>query len=155
MAFVALVRRISNSCGLLDSVSTRYMTVALERRPTLSRFSSCHPCVFQGAAFLAADSVIIAMPGWICAHERIAQGHAGTVYLTCVIGSLALAGIPPLQDSSQRMPLSKRSIIPQRLGRICVCRVDGVVLTAFYSFRLVYDVSWRGAHGFNDSRTSA
>ena len=118
------------------------MTVALGASAySVAIFHLATHAFFKALLFLAAGSVIIAMH-----HEQDMRRMGGlrkvmpVTYLTCVIGSLALAGIPPFAGF-----FSKDAIIEAvhysatpGAGFAYAAVLIGVVLTAFYSFRLVF-----------------
>jgi len=118
------------------------MTVALGASAySVAIFHLATHAFFKALLFLAAGSVIIAMH-----HEQDMRRMGGlrkvmpVTYITCVIGSLALAGIPPFAGF-----FSKDAIIEAvhysstpGAGFAYAAVLIGVVLTAFYSFRLVF-----------------
>jgi len=143
MAFVALVQTDIKRVVAYSTLSQLgYMTVALGASAySVAIFHLATHAFFKALLFLAAGSVIIAMH-----HEQDMRRMGGlrklmpVTYVTCVIGSLALAGIPPFAGF-----FSKDAIIEAvhhsstpGAGFAYVAVMIGVVLTAFYSFRLVF-----------------
>ena len=143
MAFVALVQTDIKRVVAYSTLSQLgYMTVALGASAySAAIFHLATHAFFKALLFLAAGSVIIAMH-----HEQDMRRMGGlrklmpVTYITCVIGSLALAGIPPFAGF-----FSKDAIIEAvhhsstpGAGFAYVAVMIGVVLTAFYSFRLVF-----------------
>ena len=143
MAFVALVQTDIKRVVAYSTLSQLgYMTVALGASAySVAIFHLATHAFFKALLFLAAGSVIIAMH-----HEQDMRRMGGlrklmpVTYITCVIGSLALAGIPPFAGF-----FSKDAIIEAvhhsstpGAGFAYIAVMIGVVLTAFYSFRLVF-----------------
>ena len=143
MAFVALVQTDIKRVVAYSTLSQLgYMTVALGASAySVAIFHLATHAFFKALLFLAAGSVIIAMH-----HEQDMRRMGGlrkvmpVTYITCVIGSLALAGIPPFAGF-----FSKDAIIEAvhysstpGAGFAYAAVLIGVVLTAFYSFRLVF-----------------
>ena len=98
MALVALVQTDIKRVVAYSTLSQLgYMTVALGASAySVAIFHLATHAFFKALLFLAAGSVIIAMH-----HEQDMRRMGGLrksmpiTYLTCVIGSLALAGVPP------------------------------------------------------------
>ena len=143
MAFVAVVQTDIKRVVAYSTLSQLgYMTVALGASAySAAIFHLATHAFFKALLFLAAGSVIIAMH-----HEQDMRRMGGlrklmpVTYTTCVIGSLALAGIPPFAGF-----FSKDAIIEAvhhsstpGAGFAYIAVMIGVVLTAFYSFRLVF-----------------
>ena len=143
MAFIGLVQNDIKRVVAYSTLSQLgYMTVALgaSAYPVAIFHLGTH-AFFKGLLFLGAGSVIIAMH-----HEQDMRKMGGLksimplTYVTMVIGSLALAGIPPFAGF-----FSKDSII----GAVHASHIAGstyaywavligVFVTAFYSFRLIF-----------------
>jgi len=144
--FMALVALVQNDIKRVVAYSTLsqlgYMTVALGASAyEVAIFHLGTHAFFKALLFLVAGSVIIAMH-----HEQDMRKMGGlrtimpVTYITAVVGSLALAGIPPFAGF-----FSKDSIIEAaRLSEIWgaqyayVAVLIGVSITAFYSFRLLF-----------------
>ncbi len=145
---MALVGLVQNDIKRVVAYSTLsqlgYMTVALGVSAySVSIFHLATHAFFKALLFLAAGSVIIALH-----HEQDMRRMGGlrhfmpVTYITAVIGSLALAGIPPFAGF-----FSKDAII-EAVGHASIAGsgfayfavLSGVFVTAFYSFRLVFMV---------------
>ena len=143
MAFVALVQNDIKRVVAYSTLSQLgYMTVALGASAySIAIFHLATHAFFKALLFLAAGSVIIAM------HHEQDMRHMGglrrkmpVTYLTCLIGSLALAGIPPFAGFFSKDAIIEavhHSHIPGS-GFAYLAVLLGVLLTAFYSFRLVF-----------------
>ena len=119
-----------------------YMTVALGVSAyNVAIFHLMTHAFFKALLFLAAGSVIIAMH-----HEQDMRKMGGLkkympiTYITSLVGSLALIGIPPFSGF-----FSKDSIIDavhhsssSFAGVAYILVVAGVFITAFYSFRMFF-----------------
>ncbi len=144
--FMALIGLVQNDIKRVVAYSTLsqlgYMTVALgaSAYPVAIFHLGTH-AFFKALLFLGAGSVIIAMH-----HEQDMRKMGGlkaimpVTYITMVIGSLALAGIPPFAGF-----FSKDSIIEAvhashivGAGYAYWAVLIGVFVTAFYSFRLIF-----------------
>ena len=143
MAFVALVQTDIKRVVAYSTLSQLgYMTVALGASAySVAIFHLATHAFFKALLFLAAGSVIIAMH-----HEQDMRRMGGlrklmpVTYVTCVIGSLALAGIPPFAGFFSKDAIIEavhHSATPGA-GFAYIAVLIGVVLTAFYSFRLVF-----------------
>ncbi len=96
---------------------------------------------FKALLFLAAGSVIIAMH-----HEQDMRKMGGLraimpiTYLTCLAGSLALAGIPPFAGFFSKDAIIEAVHHSQTAGAqyAYIAVLTGVFITAFYSFRLLF-----------------
>jgi NADH-quinone oxidoreductase subunit L len=130
--FMAFLGIIQNDIKRVVAYSTLsqlgYMTVALGVSAySVAIFHLMTHAFFKALLFLGAGSVIIALH-----HEQDLRKMGGLrkympiTYWTAVVGSLALAGIPPFAGF-----FSKDSIIEavhassDRRPRLCVCRGDG------------------------------
>ncbi|MDE0978062.1 MAG: proton-conducting transporter membrane subunit, partial [Arenicellales bacterium] len=119
-----------------------YMTVALGASAySVAIFHLATHAFFKALLFLAAGSVIIAMH-----HEQDMRKMGGLrkalpiTYLTCMVGSLALAGVPPFSGFFSKDAIIEavhRASIPGA-GFAYFAVLLGVIITAFYSFRLVF-----------------
>jgi len=96
---------------------------------------------FKALLFLAAGSVIIALH-----HEQDLRRMGGLrrympiTYVTAVIGSLALAGIPPFAGFFSKDAIIEATHLSQVGGHgfAYFAVLAGVFVTAFYSFRLLF-----------------
>ncbi len=143
---MALVALIQNDIKRVVAYSTLsqlgYMTVALGASAySVAIFHLATHAFFKALLFLAAGSVIIAMH-----HEQDMRKMGGLrkalpiTYLTCMVGSLALAGVPPFSGFFSKDAIIEavhRASIPGA-GFAYVAVLLGVIITAFYSFRLVF-----------------
>ena len=144
--FMALLGLVQNDIKRVVAYSTLsqlgYMTVGLGASGyAASIFHLGTHAFFKALLFLAAGSVIIAMH-----HEQDMRKMGGLrkflpwTYITAVIGSLALAGIPPFAGFFSK-DLIIESVHHSELfgsGIAYASVLAGVVLTAFYSFRLLF-----------------
>lgn len=144
--FMALIGLVQNDIKRVVAYSTLsqlgYMTVALGASAySAAVFHLATHAFFKALLFLGAGSVIIAMH-----HEQDMRKMGGLkaimpiTYVTMVIGSLALAGIPPFAGF-----FSKDSIIEAvghselwGAGYAHFAVLAAVFVTAFYSFRLLF-----------------
>ena len=143
---MALVGLVQNDIKRVVAYSTLsqlgYMTVALGASAySIAIFHLATHAFFKALLFLAAGSVIIALH-----HEQDMRRMGGLrrympiTYITTVIGSLALAGIPPFSGFFSKDAIIEavhHSSIPGA-GLAYAAVLGGVVVTAFYSFRLVF-----------------
>ncbi|MGB5280929.1 MAG: NADH-quinone oxidoreductase subunit L, partial [Arenicellales bacterium] len=144
--FMALLGLVQNDIKRVVAYSTLsqlgYMTVGLGASGyAASIFHLGTHAFFKALLFLAAGSVIIAMH-----HEQDMRKMGGLrkfmpwTYITAVIGSLALAGIPPFAGFFSK-DLIIESVHHSDLfgsGIAYASVLAGVVITAFYSFRLLF-----------------
>ncbi|MFW2439527.1 MAG: NADH-quinone oxidoreductase subunit L [Arenicellales bacterium] len=144
--FMALLGLVQNDIKRVVAYSTLsqlgYMTVGLGASGyAASIFHLGTHAFFKALLFLAAGSVIIAMH-----HEQDMRKMGGLrkflpwTYITAVIGSLALAGIPPFSGFFSK-DLIIESVHHSELfgsGFAYAAVLSGVGLTAFYSFRLLF-----------------
>ena len=145
---MALVGLVQNDIKRVVAYSTLsqlgYMTVALGASAySVAIFHLATHAFFKALLFLAAGSVIIALH-----HEQDMRRMGGLrrympiTYITSVIGSLALAGIPPFAGFFSKDAIIEavhHSNIPGA-GLAYAAVLGGVVVTAFYSFRLIFMV---------------
>ena len=144
--FMALLGLVQNDIKRVVAYSTLsqlgYMTVALGASGyAVAIFHLGTHAFFKALLFLGAGSVIIAMH-----HEQDMRKMGGLrklmpwTYATAVIGSLALAGIPPFAGFFSKDLIIESvhaSTIPGS-GFAYVAVLAGVAITAFYSFRLLF-----------------
>ncbi len=144
--FMALLGLVQNDIKRVVAYSTLsqlgYMTVGLGASGyAASIFHLGTHAFFKALLFLAAGSVIIAMH-----HEQDMRKMGGLrkflpwTYITAMVGSLALAGIPPFAGFFSK-DLIIESVHQSELfgsGIAYVAVLSVVVLTAFYSFRLMF-----------------
>ena len=153
MAFLGIVQNDIKRVVAYSTLSQLgYMTVALGVSAySAAIFHLMTHAFFKALLFLAAGSVIIALH-----HEQDLRKMGGLrkympiTYVTAVIGSLALAGIPPFAGF-----FSKDAIIEAtRLSRVgghgfaYFAVLAGVFVTAFYSFRLLF-LAFHGPERFH------
>ncbi|MCC2624855.1 MAG: NADH-quinone oxidoreductase subunit [Burkholderiales bacterium] len=122
-----------------------YMAVALGCGAySVAIFHLMTHAFFKGLLFLAAGSVIIAMH-----HEQDMRKMGGLgkympiTYITMLIGSLALAGIPPFAGFFSKDMILESAELVHKLGLpgggFAVFTVyTSVIVTAIYSFRLIF-----------------
>src|SRR6185312_14983047 len=160
--FMGLIGVVNNDIKRVIAYSTLsqlgYMTVALGVSAySAAIFHLMTHAFFKALLFLAAGSVIVALH-----HEQDLRRMGGLrkympiTYVTAVIGSLALAGIPPFAGF-----FSKDSIIEAvALSRVTGHRLAyfavlcGVFVTAFYSFRMLF-LAFHGNERFHDAHLDA
>ncbi|NOY16111.1 MAG: NADH-quinone oxidoreductase subunit L [Gammaproteobacteria bacterium] len=144
--FMALLGLVQNDIKRVIAYSTLsqlgYMTVGLGASGyAASIFHLGTHAFFKALLFLAAGSVIIAMH-----HEQDMRKMGGLrkflpwTYITAAIGSLALAGIPPFAGFFSKDMIIE-SVHQSELfgsGIAYAAVLSSVVLTAFYSFRLMF-----------------
>ena len=144
--FMALIGLVQNDIKRVVAYSTLsqlgYMTVALGASAYQAAiFHLGTHAFFKALLFLAAGSVIIAMH-----HEQDMRKMGGlrrimpVTFITAVIGSLALAGIPPFAGFFSKDAIieavHESEIAGATLAYYAV--LAGVFVTAFYSFRLLF-----------------
>jgi len=143
MAFLGLIQNDIKRVVAYSTLSQLgYMTVALGASAYAAGiFHLMTHAFFKALLFLAAGSVIIAMH-----HEQDMRNMGGLrkylpwTYWTTVIGSLALAGIPPFAGFFSKDAIIEAvhaSTIPGA-GFAYAAVLIGVFVTAFYSFRLLF-----------------
>ena len=158
--FLGILGVIQNDIKRVVAYSTLsqlgYMAVALGCGSySVAIFHLMTHAFFKGLLFLAAGSVIIAMH-----HEQDMRKMGGLVkympitYITMLIGSLALAGIPPFAGFfSKDMIINSAKIAYEHGlpgGAFAVFTVyASVFVTALYSFRLIF-MTFHGKERFND-----
>ncbi len=152
MAFLGIVQNDIKRVVAYSTLSQLgYMTVALGVSAySAAIFHLMTHAFFKALLFLGAGSVIMAMH-----HEQDLRKMGGlrrflpVTYITAVIGSLALAGIPPFAGF-----FSKDVIIEAVQasnvgghGYAYFAVLSGVFITAFYSFRMLF-LAFHGAPRF-------
>lgn len=95
---------------------------------------------FKGLLFLASGSVIHALSGEQDIRKMGGiRKHIPVTYWTMVIGSLALAGIPPFAGFFSKDEILWSAFTAPGPGMfLWVLGAVGALLTAFYSFRLIF-----------------
>ena len=144
--FMALIGLVQNDIKRVVAYSTLsqlgYMTVALGASAyEVAIFHLGTHAFFKALLFLGAGSVIIAMH-----HEQDMRKMGGlrtimpVTYLTCLIGSLALAGIPPFAGFFSKDAIIEAVHHSDTFGHqyAYYAVLLGVFITAFYSFRLLF-----------------
>ena len=144
--FMALIGLVQNDIKRVVAYSTLsqlgYMTVALgaSAYPVAIFHLGTH-AFFKALLFLGAGSVIIAMH-----HEQDMRKMGGLksimplTYITMVIGSLALAGIPPFAGFFSKDSIIEAVHASEIIGSSYAywAVLLAVFVTAFYSFRLIF-----------------
>ncbi len=144
--FMALIGLVQNDIKRVVAYSTLsqlgYMTVALGASAyEVAIFHLGTHAFFKALLFLCAGSVIIAMH-----HEQDMRKMGGLraimpiTYVTCFIGSVALAGIPPFAGFFSKDAIIEAAHHSQIWGAsyAYIAVTIGVFITAFYSFRLFF-----------------
>jgi NADH-quinone oxidoreductase subunit L len=159
MAFLGIVQNDIKRVVAYSTLSQLgYMTVALG----VSAYSGAifhlmTHAFFKALLFLAAGSVIIAMH-----HQQDLRRmgglwrHMPITWATAVIGSLALAGIPPFAGFFSKdaiIEATHLSAIPGH-GYAYFAVITGVFITAFYSFRMLF-LAFHGKPRWTDATTEA
>jgi NADH-quinone oxidoreductase subunit L len=143
MAFLGIVQNDIKRVVAYSTLSQLgYMTVALGVSAySAAIFHLTTHAFFKALLFLGAGSVIIAMH-----HEQDLRKMGGlwrlmpVTWATAVVGSLALAGIPPFAGFFSKDAIIEAvhaSDIPGH-GYAYFAVVTGVFVTAFYSFRMLF-----------------
>ena len=170
MAFLGIVQNDIKRVVAYSTLSQLgYMTVALGVSAySAAIFHLMTHAFFKALLFLGAGSVIIAMH-----HEQDLRRmgglrrHMPITWATAVVGSLALAGIPPFAGFFSKDAIIEAvhlSKIPGH-GYAYFAVMTGVFVTAFYSFRMLFlafhgEARWAkpaahgaeaGAHGHDAS----
>ncbi len=143
---MALVGLVQNDIKRVVAYSTLsqlgYMTVALGASAyEIAIFHLGTHAFFKALLFLGAGSVIIAMH-----HEQDMRKMGGLrtimplTYITCAVGSLALAGIPPFAGFFSKDAIIEAVHHSDVWGAhfAYYAVLIGVFITAFYSFRLLF-----------------
>ena len=149
MAFLGLVQNDIKRVVAYSTLSQLgYMTVALGASAYAAGiFHLMTHAFFKALLFLGAGSVIIAMH-----HEQDLRKMGGLkkympfTYATAVIGSLALAGIPPFSGFFSKDAIIEAVHLSQLPGAgfAYFAVIAGVFVTAFYSFRMLF-LAFHGA----------
>jgi NADH-quinone oxidoreductase subunit L len=143
MAFLGIVQNDIKRVIAYSTLSQLgYMTVALGVSAySAAIFHLMTHAFFKALLFLGAGSVIIALH-----HEQDLRKMGGLrrympiTYVTAVIGSLALAGIPPFAGFFSKDAIIEAVSLSQVGGHAFAyfAVLAGVFVTAFYSFRMLY-----------------
>ena len=142
MAFLGIVQNDIKRVVAYSTLSQLgYMTVALGVSAySAAIFHLMTHAFFKALLFLAAGSVIIALH-----HEQDLRKMGGLrrympiTYITSVIGSLALAGIPPFAGFFSKDAIIEATHLSKIGGHgfAYFAVLTGVFVTAFYSFRML------------------
>jgi NADH-quinone oxidoreductase subunit L len=154
MAFLGIVQNDIKRVVAYSTLSQLgYMTVALGASAYAAGiFHLMTHAFFKALLFLAAGSVIIALH-----HEQDMRRMGGLkrympiTYWTAVIGSLALAGIPPFAGyfSKDAIIEAVRASHLPGAGFAYFAVMTGVFVTALYSFRLLF-LTFHGQERFDE-----
>ena len=144
--FMGLLGLVMNDIKRVVAYSTLsqlgYMTVALGAGAyAAGMFHLVTHAFFKALLFLGAGSVIIAMH-----HEQDMRRMGGLrkympiTYLTAVIGSLALAGIPPFAGFFSKDAILEAVHLSSTPGHgiAYVAVLSGVFVTSLYTFRMLF-----------------
>ena len=160
MALVALVQNDIKRVVAYSTLSQLgYMTVALGASAySVAIFHLATHAFFKALLFLAAGSVIIAL------HHEQDMRRMGALwkrmpvtYLTALIGSLALVGIPPFAGFFSKDAIIEAVALSHTPAAkfVYVVVVVGVFVTALYSFRMIFMVFHGPSRLSEDNRTHA
>ena len=160
MALVALVQNDIKRVVAYSTLSQLgYMTVALGASAySIAIFHLATHAFFKALLFLAAGSVIIAL------HHEQDMRRMGALwkrmpvtYLTALIGSLALVGIPPFAGFFSKDAIIEAVALSHTPAAkfVYVVVVVGVFLTALYSFRMIFMVFHGPSRLSEDNRKHA
>ena len=152
MAFLGIVQNDIKRVVAYSTLSQLgYMTVALGVSAySAAIFHLMTHAFFKALLFLGAGSVIIALH-----HEQDLRRMGGLrrympiTWITAVVGSLALAGVPPFAGFFSKDAIIEAvhlSKIPGH-GYAYFAVMAGVFITAFYSFRMLF-LAFHGAERF-------
>jgi len=143
MAFLGIVQNDIKRVVAYSTLSQLgYMTVALGVSAySAAIFHLMTHAFFKALLFLAAGSVIVALH-----HEQDLRRMGGLrkympiTYVTAVIGSLALAGIPPFAGFFSKDSIIEAVSLSHVGGHAFAYAavLCGVFVTAFYSFRMLF-----------------
>src|SRR5574337_212435 len=157
MAFVGVVQNDIKRVVAYSTLSQLgYMTVALGVSAySAAIFHLMTHAFFKALLFLVAGSVIIAMH-----HDQDMRRMGGLrrympiTYVTAIIGSPALAGIPPFAGFYSKDAIIEAVGLSHVAGHgyAYFAVVAGVFVTAFYTFRMLFmtfhgEERFRAAHG--------
>jgi NADH-quinone oxidoreductase subunit L len=156
--FMAILGVVQNDIKRVIAYSTLsqlgYMTVALGVSAySAAIFHLMTHAFFKALLFLAAGSVIIAMH-----HEQDMRRMGGLkkympiTYWTAVVGSLALAGIPPFAGFYSKDEIIDAAQVSQIFGHgyAAFAVTIGVFITGFYTFRLLF-MTFHGEERFRNA----
>ena len=157
--FMAFLGIVQNDIKRVVSYSTLsqlgYMTVALGVSAySAAIFHLTTHAFFKALLFLCAGSVIIALH-----HEQDLRKMGGLArympitWITAIIGSLALAGIPPFAGFFSKDAIIEAahfSTVPGHTYAYFAVTI-GVFVTAFYSFRMLF-LAFHGKPRFQSAR---
>ena len=156
--FMGLLGLVMNDIKRVVAYSTLsqlgYMTVALGAGAyAAGMFHLVTHAFFKALLFLGAGSVIIAMH-----HEQDMRRMGGLrkympiTYITAVIGSLALAGIPPFAGFFSKDAILEAVHLSKTPGHgiAYIAVLSGVFITSLYSFRMLF-MTFHGKERFNDA----
>jgi len=159
MAFLGIVQNDIKRVVAYSTLSQLgYMTVALGVSAySAAIFHLMTHAFFKALLFLGAGSVIIALH-----HEQDLRRMGGLrrympiTYVTAVIGSLALAGIPPFAGFFSKDTIIEAVSLSHVGGHgfAYFAVVTGVFVTAFYSFRMLY-LAFHGSERFHHHADAA
>jgi NADH-quinone oxidoreductase subunit L len=153
MAFLGVVQNDIKRVVAYSTLSQLgYMTVALGVSAySAAIFHLMTHAFFKALLFLAAGSVIVALH-----HEQDLRRMGGLrkympiTYVTAVIGSLALAGIPPFAGFFSKDSIIEAVSLSHIPGHAFayVAVLGAVFVTAFYSFRMLF-LAFHGPERFH------
>jgi NADH-quinone oxidoreductase subunit L len=159
MAFLGIVQNDIKRVVAYSTLSQLgYMTVALGVSAySAAIFHLTTHAFFKALLFLGAGSVIIALH-----HEQDLRRmgglrkHMPLTYWTAVVGSLALAGIPPFAGFFSKDAIIEAVHASNVAGRgyAYFAVMAGVFVTAFYSFRMLF-LAFHGNERFDTSAHAA
>ncbi|HEV8502273.1 MAG TPA: NADH-quinone oxidoreductase subunit L [Casimicrobiaceae bacterium] len=159
MAFLGIVQNDIKRVVAYSTLSQLgYMTVALGVSAySAAIFHLMTHAFFKALLFLAAGSVIVAMH-----HEQDLRRMGGLrkympiTWITTIIGSLALAGIPPFAGFFSKDAIIEAVAASRIAGHSYAyfAVVCGVFVTAFYSFRMLF-LAFHGAPRFDSAAHDA
>ena len=153
MAFLGIVQNDIKRVVAYSTLSQLgYMTVALGVSAySAAIFHLMTHAFFKALLFLGAGSVIIALH-----HDQDLRRMGGLrkympiTYWTAVVGSLALAGVPPFAGFFSKDAIIEAVQISRVPGHAFayVAVLGGVFITAFYSFRMLF-LAFHGPERFH------
>ncbi len=159
MAFLGIVQNDIKRVIAYSTLSQLgYMTVALGVSAySAAIFHLMTHAFFKALLFLAAGSVIIALH-----HEQDLRKMGGlkkympVTYWTTVIGSLALAGIPPFAGFFSKDAIIEAVQLSTVTGHTYarIALTLGVFVTALYSFRMLF-MAFHGEERFGHAHATA
>ena len=143
MAFLGIVQNDIKRVVAYSTLSQLgYMTVALGVSAySAAIFHLMTHAFFKALLFLGAGSVIIALHhGQDLRRMGGLRRYMPITYVTAVIGSLALAGIPPFAGFFSKDAIIEATHLSQVGGHgfAYFAVLAGVFVTAFYSFRMLF-----------------